>query len=1450
MSDIYGIAKSGLQAYKEGLATTGQNIANVGNDAYARREATISEIKSGSDILQLSNTAGYGVKIDGITRSFDQFIENQLHTATSGFSFSTAQATVLNQLEQVVRPSQGTVSQKIQELFSSLNSVAQDPSELAGRHVAVDAAKSLVSSIKTAAIGILDLKNFVRESIANDVAEANGVLQKLAEIQKEVLGNVGGNNVPNDLLDQRDNLLNNLSELIDVTITYEPGGAVKVNAGTSGQGQSLISGASVSSLEVQIVDGNSKIFLSSPNSAALSKIQVQAGKIAGSLASDITLNETKDALDDLTRKMVREINEVHAFGVDLNGKVGEQFFTLDGTQIEKYGDMKSSSQLDISGSIQKLIGNSYSLNYSAAEDKWILRNQQGIEVERFEQSLQFEGISLNITGQASIGDRFDLKFTDGLSENLNLQIKDGSQLAASSFYLVERGHDNQSSVNAVISRFEENEQSQLVDLNNIFVGSRNSANPSNFIQNGVIGVFKEIDSISNLTSIKTQPKIQFGTSVSNLNNATELRLTLNNVESVFSLGTLASTINNFSDLAEYLNDGVIRDANNKSFTDLGLYAGGNKTTLSITSAATPNNSSYPTLNSGSFAGSTGIIIPAELESADLQIFTREGVHLAGKALSQEQISKYLSVENGFSQDARYVADYLTTRPDNQYIGASVSRLTADGNHVASISSIGTATSVNSNLSVGATAAFPSSRNLMASPLQITTSSGAVVSFEPKQGMMAGNIASSLTAEIKAYGLEARASNRLELFDISNGNIQFDLMGNNSSGVSISAAVTNGDTNALVDEINKNSEVTGIQAFRSGSGAVILQKDDGNDIAITNVTTANNSNFLARQLDDFGEVVKASAINSPLTVSSGKYIVSGGQIKITSSSSFNVASGANSVSSQVSEFDSGFVTKKFDAANRQTNFSFEVLPDIDGNFVDEAGLIAVAASSSYSFELSTDNANQKNIVEFKPNSKQELTSAKVAEEIVSKLRIASPQTNFYGNEFNFSSGFPADGSSLEFKLGDQVYFATLQNQLEYSVNGNQVIIDNKSYSQAEALEQLVNASNFHITGPEKDRIFVGFESHGAGFRIYASAKDGTITGDGIRLSENNSTSKKGLFHIDEGAGNTTTVISGGEFDLQQAAKADFAKVVVGNTTINLSFDPNSNPKLSQSANIAGITIQIEEIGNNKGKLKVSIDQSTANLDVKLKATNNSATFGLITSSAQIASNENGFSVTNIDSERVETSADVKSLANEKLSITGIGGEDLIVLATGTGKVSLLGDAKKADYVLNPRELSAKVSSSSQNIMEISDLLTGDFLGSRKINDSNDFLFRDFRWQFDGNLSSGEVFNIRTSTERRDDASNLKDLISLSDFSTASGKGGYSQLYSDLVIDVGFDLRSSEQGLETSKVLFDVATDRKSVFSGVDLDTEAAKLLEQQQAYQALAKVLSTAKEMVDTLLRSM
>ena len=391
MSDIYGIAKSGLKAYKEGLATTGQNIANVGNAAYARREAPVSEVTSGKDILQVSNTAGFGVRVDGITRAFDQFIETQLQSASSGFSFSTAQATVLNQLETVVRPAEGSVSQKIQELFSSLNSVAQDPSDLASRQVAANASMALVNSITTVANGISDLRTFVSQDLESNVGQVNNVLDQLANIQNQLLGISSSNRGPNELLDKRDALLNDLSELMDISVAYEPNGLLEVNAGTFGQGQSLISGVQVSKLEVQKVDDTSKIFMRSANGDGLSKIQVKAGKIAGNLASDFTLVETKSALDQLSRKLVSEFNEAHTFGVDLNGELGGEFFSLDGVKVEKQNSVQSTSQISLSGKMEKFLGQKLEIDFSAAEEIWTLKNDRGNELGKFKDFL--EGIT-------------------------------------------------------------------------------------------------------------------------------------------------------------------------------------------------------------------------------------------------------------------------------------------------------------------------------------------------------------------------------------------------------------------------------------------------------------------------------------------------------------------------------------------------------------------------------------------------------------------------------------------------------------------------------------------------------------------------------------------------------------------------------------------------------------------------------------------------------------------------------------------------------------------------------------------------------------------------------------------------------------------------------------------------------------------------------------------------
>ena len=126
------------------------------------------------------------------------------------------------------------------------------------------------------------------------------------------------------------------------------------------------------------------------------------------------------------------------------------------------------------------------------------------------------------------------------------------------------------------------------------------------------------------------------------------------------------------------------------------------------------------MQSGTFGASTGILIPAQPGNADIQIFTIEGVQLAGRPLSQSEITSYISFENGFSRNAEYRSGFLTNDLSDTYIGASVVRKTTEGNHLASISSLGLASSVNSNLSVAAMAGFPTARPIMGAPLTITT----------------------------------------------------------------------------------------------------------------------------------------------------------------------------------------------------------------------------------------------------------------------------------------------------------------------------------------------------------------------------------------------------------------------------------------------------------------------------------------------------------------------------------------------------------------------------------------------------------------------------------------------------------------------------------------------------------------------------------------------------------
>ena len=1448
MSDIYSIAKSGLKAYQEGLATTGQNIANVGNDAYSRREAAITELKAGAtDVLQISDNISFGVKVDGITRAFDQFIEFQLHNAKSNFSFSESQTQIFNRLEKIVRPDSGSVSERMNAFFTAVSKLSQDPSELAGRYEVIDAAKATAHSIRLVAQGIDDLKTVLNENLKADIRDANAYVTQLSTVQKELLGNKNPSGVRNDLLDQRDNLLAKLSEIIEIKVQYKDGGEIEVLAGTEGQGQQIVSGFDTQTFSVSQIGNTNKIFIGKNPSDLGTKVEVTSGKIAGLMSADFSLGQTKAALDALTDKFVTEINEVQMTGVDLDGNIGQRLFTLDATEISKRSELGSEVQLEIFGRLDSYENEALYVEFVAEEDYWQLTDKNANILGQFKGSMSLGDATFNIVGEPAIGDRFEVIFSNRNAENLQVELTEARKLAAASYYLVEPNGQNLGTAGISVDIFSKKDESNLTKLNQVLLGSNNSANPINFRQNGVLGQLENVEKIVGLASLKQQPRLQFGVPLSNLSATTKLSVTVGGNTHSFTLGEHATNIQNYSDLADLLNSGILKtdtqiDGKNLTFFDLGLYSGGNNNTFSISSGHLGNSQNFAELKSGNLANISGLLVPGQFTPSDLQIFTKEGVHLLGTAFDQGQIDNLISADNGFSVDAKYSASYLAADENSSYLGAKLERLTTEGNHTALISSLAKSSEADSNLDVGNMADIPLSRAKMSAPLKIEMATGQTLTFESSQGMMAGHIAAALNEKISDYGLKANAFNQVELYEIPSEVVQFELKGNNAEAVSIEVDLSSNNIQSLVDKINTFAIDTGVSASKSSTNGIVLVKDDGNDINIENVGISNSKSLKIRQLDRYGEVINSPQNNAPSVLSSGKYAVIGGQVEVNSPSQFTLSVSDVELRSQTSAFQNGFVSREYIPDQGLTKYKFKTIVAADGAAVDADGLIASAPSSVYSFKISGENTNKELTAEVKAAQADLLTEKSIASEIAKQLRLSSPKSGFLGNSFDLSSGFPANGSALEFRLGDQTYLATLNGVPSYTVQGDNVEIDGTTFTLNDGLKEIVSAASFTINGPEINRLRVGFTETDSGFKLYAVANDGVISGHALRLSENNPTSQTNAFHIDN---TSNAFIQSNEFDTSQSANKVIAQLVVGDTATDITF----NNGVISPADASGVQITLETTGTNLGRLKISIPTSISDQDIRLKATDASNGFGVNTAATQIVIAEDGFSLTEYNQTRFETSASVQSLANEYISIEGLSGEDLIIISSGNTRPSLLGEVTSSSHVLNPREIRVTTASDDGRTVELFDEKTGDYLGLRNLNSTNGFLFRDFAWQFDGIANKGDSFLLSTAGNRKDDASNAARISALATRSESTGKGGYSQTYSNLITETGFKSRQAEQQLESTSVIHDVAMDIKSEFSGVDLDTEAARLLEQQQAYQALAKVLSTAKELVDTLLRS-
>lgn len=333
---LYQTGVSGLLAAQQQLATTGHNIANVNTEGYTRQRAEQSAT------LGLNDGSGYigtGTYIQDITRLYDQFsYKEQLLNQSSLGNADFLQAS-LSQLDQIMSTSGETLVGSIAQFYQGVNSVADDPNDIGLRSIVLNQADILSTDFNQLNDNFEQMGKAVNgeiEQIADKISKISLEIAKLNEtiLHSQKLNDIGK---PNDLLDQRDRLINELGQYTRVTTVEDQNNVMSVMIG---QGTTLVAG--ITPLTVEVAAGNpdpkkTELRLASGSN----NVALDGSKLGGALGAnfefrDVHLKQVSNEINRLAMAISSTLNDSQHTGLDLNSLQGNNLFTdINTTQLQQ-----------------------------------------------------------------------------------------------------------------------------------------------------------------------------------------------------------------------------------------------------------------------------------------------------------------------------------------------------------------------------------------------------------------------------------------------------------------------------------------------------------------------------------------------------------------------------------------------------------------------------------------------------------------------------------------------------------------------------------------------------------------------------------------------------------------------------------------------------------------------------------------------------------------------------------------------------------------------------------------------------------------------------------------------------------------------------------------------------------------------------------------------------------
>ncbi|MCH1610317.1 MAG: flagellar hook-associated protein FlgK [Luminiphilus sp.] len=485
MVDILAIGSGAVNAYRQALSTTSNNIANVNTPGYSRRALSIGE---SFPVQEGIFSFGTGAQTEAVTRAYDEFLERSLRDAKSDLAVHEPVIEYANRVIDIMATESASLANAMDDFFNAAEQLSTDPRSNALRGDFLSSGELIAVRFNDLSLQVDKIAEEAEISFRQSVDDLNALSVQLLRVNEQLNRTSEIDKQPPTLLDQRDSLLRDMSQLAKLGVTELANGQVIVNFGGSGRGFEIVTTTEAKAVGVFATGeaaGSDLRLILDPYGAKRAMPSSPSGAIGGAVALNTEiLRPVRSGLDHLARTFAAEANKIHRRGLDAKGEFGGDLFRAS-AQFQATIDTANGAVSASARVIDPTVAPTEALEliYKESSDSWdvldlMTRERLGQISPGEGQELQ--GMSFSVTGTPENGDVVIFSPIERPARTFEMLVKDVDRIAVSAAMRANPGSSNPSDVEPSLTPIPEEERPQGFEF-----GYELASNPEKVVREDV-----------------------------------------------------------------------------------------------------------------------------------------------------------------------------------------------------------------------------------------------------------------------------------------------------------------------------------------------------------------------------------------------------------------------------------------------------------------------------------------------------------------------------------------------------------------------------------------------------------------------------------------------------------------------------------------------------------------------------------------------------------------------------------------------------------------------------------------------------------------------------------------------------------------------------------------------------------------------------------------------------